>query len=293
MERFYFCDFLGNVIERKCNKGVTSVRVSDNLSDRVQLAEAYISGSSLIFGCDGEVGDEKFDFLGSLNADDKRIKSTYEELKYSDENPIILVATKKFKVYHGVPTYIKYLPVKDGVLVALIKGYISVMSSDGDMISLSRNCDTVSSDMGHVFGADEINKLNSLSDRDSDVPYSDYVVSDCIICLDMVKGIKNLKFSKEFFTYLDKSIFEKAKIAKEERERKILEDKKRKSEENARFTESLRERERKEEAAKAAKKSSGKGTSKKKVKEDKGNVQTGFEGAKSFLAYVEGLKKGN
>jgi len=308
MEKFYFCNFLDKLIERETNSGVVGVTVSAKLNEEIRLANCYLINNGkgnkvLQFLSDSEkTGGEVFDFIGSINAEDRKVKSSYEALKHTDDNPIIVVATKGFKVLEGIPTYIKYMPVKGGVLVGLIKGYIEVESEDGSLIPLSRYVNAPESGKGKFFNASEIGSLNALVDKESDVPYNDYVVSDCIISLDVTKDGRDLasyKFSKTHFSFLDKKVFEEGKTVKEEKERIRQEELKRKREEHARMDAELRRKELEEMAAeeekvKKAKEARARGEKKKVEKGSKGKTaeaQVGAQGAASFLAYVEGLKK--
>ena len=298
MEKYLFCNFMEKVMERKNPKGVVQVQVSDEL-DAIQLAKAYLedgnSGKILKFVSDGEVcNGEEVDFIGTFNTEDKRVKSSYEELKHTEENPIILIATEEFKVYVGVPTYIKYVPVKDGVLLALIKGYVSVKDANGEMVPLSRNCNSFAGDSGKVFKAEDVDSLNLLEDRESGVLYSDYVVNDCIINLEASKDsgiLFNRKFSKENFTVLYKGEFEKGKALKEQKREQEEERRRLKAEENARFAESMKAKQNTAPTKKTTKSSKPKTKS---ATKDNGesSILTGSQGAMSFLDFVEKAKKG-
>lgn len=283
---FLFCNFMNSLLERRNSKGVKFIEESVKLSEGIQSAEVYLTKNSigddvLRFVCKGEGSTgTKFDLISHVD----------EELVHTDENPLIMVATRRFKVFKGIPTHIKYIPVKGGVLVLLLKGYISVEDKNGEMIPLSRNCDALSYDEGHVFNADEIYEMNLLEDKESDVKYSDYVVNDCIISLTVSKDNRNLrsiKFNKDRFVFLHTEVFEKGKARKEAKKAEIEAKRLRRAEEVASFYASrnsggLSVGEEKKEKKPSSPKP-------KKTKDE--DVQVGSSGAQSFLDFVNSLKK--
>lgn len=280
--KFLFCNFLDQHMKRKNTKGVIHVMESTELSEGVQEAEAYLidngtNGTKVLtlVKVGEQVGGEKIELIDHVEGD----------LVHTEENPIILVATRKFKVFKGIPTRIKYIPVDGGVLVALIQGYISVEDKSGDMIPLSRNYDAYSGDEGHVFTAEEVYGMNLLEDKESDVKYSDHVVNDCTITLKVAKDgskIKSVKFDKESFVFLHTEVFEKGKERKEAKLKAAEEKKLQRAAEIAEFTR------RQAEVVAPSSESMSKKTKGKK-KEDV--VTDSSLGAKSFLDIVNGLKK--
>lgn len=308
MEKFYFCNFLGKSVTRKVDKGVTKVEVSDILCDRVQEAKAYLveEGEDTLtlkfVSADETSNGTLFDFIGKLNAEDKKVKSTEMDLRHTDENPIIVVATKQFKIHKGIPTYIKYVPVNGGVLVALIKGFISVMGEDGDMLQLSRNYYSEADQRGCIYGEKEVYTLNSITDKESDIPFSNYVVNDAIIHLDVTKDnreIANYKFSREHFGIMFPKVFEEGRVQKAEAKAKAEEEARLRKEREREWEAREAERERLamlEEEAKAKAKAAAKRKSSQKPKKEPKEVTeayTGAAGAMSFLAHIEKIKKEN
>lgn len=284
---YYLCNFMEKEIKGYNKKGLGFVRITDNLNSSVQEADCYKIEENGVIGlqftavketCNGE----KIDFLGNFTAMGN--EENTNDLISSYSNPIIIVATKKFKIYDGIPTYIKYIPVKDGVLVALIKGFISVEGVDGEMIPLSRNCDAITSDSGTVYGAEEVKKLNILKDKDSDIFFSDYVVSDCVLNIKICKDgskLSSLKFNKDNFVILNEKVFEEAKEKKRLELAAKEEEKRRKDEEVSKFMEDYRKKSIDEEVQKVLKESKKKSPKKKKEVVE---VVTGSLGAQSFLA---------
>lgn len=293
---FYFCNFLGKNNKGYNKEGVGFIKVSNDLDSHVQLADCYIveengvKGLNFVTVSEKSEG-EKLDFVDKLASD--KIGCTEKELVSTDVNPIIVVATKSFKVFSGIPSYIKYVPVKDGVVIALIKGYITVEGKDGEMIPLSRNCDAVESSEGQVYRAGDIKKLNILKEKESALLYSEYVISDCIISLSYAKDgskLSSIKFNKENFNILNKDVFVKAKEKRDAELRAIEEEKKRRAEENARFNESYKLRMAEEEKKKAEKASSGRTTRTTRKQEEKVEVLAGSMGAQSFLDCIAKLQ---
>ena len=289
--KFMFCNFLGeSYLERENHKGVRFIEESPAVAEEnVSFVDVYKVNDAngvqgLKFVAEGEVCiGEKLDFIGAV--EDKE--------EHTDANPLIVVATSKFKVFKGIPTHIKYIPVKGGVVVALLSGYIAVAGPDGELVPLSRNCDAVSDNEGHVFTAEEILNMNGLEDKESGVKYSNYVVNDCVIKLTVAKDnryLKTIKFNKDKFVMLNQEIFDKAK-AKKEAEVKAREERKRiKEAENAKYmaNRAIREKAKleREEAEKVEKATSKKAkTSKAKVvEEDEYSAPT--DGARAFLEFV-------
>jgi len=290
---FYFCNFLKKNTKGYNKEGVGFVNVSDDLDSHVQLANCYQVEENGVRGLNfvtihEQSNGEKIDLIGNLSSE--KMGCSEKELKSTDENPIIIVSTKKFKVFSGIPTYIKYVPVRDGVIVALIKGYITVEGKNGEMIPLSRNCNALESSEGQVYKAEDIKKLNILNEKESDLPYSEYVVSDCIISLSYAKDgskLSSVKFNKDNFIILNEGVFAKAKEKRLAEIKAREEERKRKAEENARFNESYRLRMLEEEKKKSEKASSGRTrTTRKKEKVD---ILSGSVGAQSFLDCVSKL----
>lgn len=290
---YYFCNFMETKI-KGYKKALNFINISNVLDENVQQAKCFkiskegVQGLEFIASSEESTGVE-MDFLGSMSCE--KVGATEEELASTNENPIIVVATKKFKIYENIPSYIKYFPVQGGVIVALIKGYISVESKDGEMIPLSRNCDVMSSDNGVVLTADDIKKLNVLKDVSSGLSYSDLVVSDCIISYTVNSKdgskYKSIKFSKENFVILNEEVFEEARLAKEARERVLQEERERKAIEMAKFNKIYREKLKDEEKNKEKSSSKPKRTSKKD--EEPVTTVTGSKGAQAFLNCIANL----
>ena len=291
---YYFCNFLGRKNKGYNKNGVGFINVSEELDSHVQPSECYLVNEDGVSGLNFVTFNEKsqgskLDFIGSLSSE--KMGCTDKELVSTDENPIIIVGTRSFKVYSGIPTYIKYIPVRDGVVVALIKGYISVEGKDGEMIPLSRNCDAVSTSEGQVYNADSIRKLNMLKEKESGLLYSEYVINDCIISLTTTKDgskLSSTRFNKENFTVINKEVFVEAKAKREAELKAIEEEKKRRAEEVARFNAQYKQRMLEEEKSKAEK-SKAKSTRTRSSKE-KVEVLSGSSGAQSFLNCIAQLQ---
>lgn len=280
---YMLCNFLGNNLHKPRKSGFSEVLV--DIDNTISEAELYKSGDVLRFvekgvACDGEL----VDLLGNFSCD--KAGSTEEELKHTDENPIIVIATKGIRVYDNIPTYIKYMTVNEGVFVILLKGIISVVSDNGEEIPLSRNCDAVAKGEGHLYSYEDINKWNSLVDKESGLCFSDYVVSDCII--NRSRGKDNsvsvsIKFTKDNFVVLNKEAFIKGALRKKEEAKRKKEEAERKAQVIKMLSE---QRSVKDKDAKKSKVKKSKNVS----SEDDSN-KVGSAGAKSFLNYVASLKK--
>lgn len=287
---YYFCNFIDRNM-KGYKKELGFIEVSEKLNESVQPAFCCMvekdgfKGLNFLALGEKAVGEE-IDFIGSFA--NEKVGSKVEELVSTNDNPIIVVATKKFNVFTGIPSYIKYFPVEGGVIVTLVKGYITVEDSNGAMIPLSRNCDALASHESNLYTAEDIKKLNILKDLESGLNYSDYVVSDCIINHSYSKDgnkIKSVKFNKENFVVLNKEVFMEAKVIKEEKLRIKAEEKKRRDEEIAKFNEDYKKRmKEKEEEKKAKKKASSNRISNKK------EVVSAADGAQAFLSIIANLE---
>lgn len=288
---YYFCNFIDKEM-KGYKKELGFIEVSEKLNESVQPAfccmveKEGVKGLNFLALGEKAVGEE-IDFIGSFASE--KVGSKVEELVSTNDNPIIVVATRKFNVFTGIPSYIKYFPVDGGVIVTLVKGYITVEDSNGEMIPLSRNCDALVNNESNLYTAEDIRKLNILKDIESGLNYSDYVVSDCIISHSHSKDgnkIKSVKFNKENFIILNKEVFMEAKARKEEELRIRAEEKKRRDEEIALFNENYKKRmKEKEEEKKAKKKASSSKTSNKKEV-----ITSAADGAQAFLSIVANLK---
>lgn len=288
---YYFCNFIDKEM-KGYKKELGFIEVSEKLNESVQPAfccmveKEGVKGLNFLALGEKAVGEE-IDFIGSFASE--KVGSKVEELVSTNDNPIIVVATRKFNVFTGIPSYIKYFPVEGGVIVTLVKGYITVEDSNGTMIPLSRNCDALVNNESNLYTAEDIRKLNILKDIESGLNYSDYVVSDCIISHSHSKDgnkIKSVKFNKENFIILNKEVFMEAKARKEEELRIRAEEKKRRDEEIALFNENYKRRmKEKEEEKKAKKKASSSKTSNKKEV-----ITSAADGAQAFLSIVANLK---
>lgn len=293
---YYFCNFMNKEL-KGYKRELGFVKVTDELDAIVQPAECYMIERNGVKGLgfaavSEKVSGTKVDFLGSLAIE--KVGSTLEELVSSNDNPIIVVATKRFKVYKEIPSYVKYFPVQGGVIVALIKGYISVEDKNGVMIPLSRNCDAVSTNDGLEFNAEEVRKLNILKDKESGIGYSDFVVSDCVITYTVTKDgnkFKSLKFNKEYFVVLNKEVFETAKVRREAELKAVEEENKRRAKEIAEFNANYKKRMKEEEEKKKAEKSASRaGRPRKTSTKAETSVFSGSEGAQAFLECLAQLQ---
>lgn len=293
----YFCNFLNK--NRVETYGLGEVEISSKVSEKVQPANFYRTDKGF------QVVEESINLEGELldiigDFSHEKLGCSKESLISTDENPIIMVATRGFKVYADIPTYLKYIPVRGGVLVALIKGVIGVVDDRGEIINLNRNQDVLGSDNGCLFMEDDIRNLNLLKDKESEVVFSDYVVNDVIISLTYSKDgskMQTCKFTKENFIVLNESVFEEGRIRKSEREKAELERKRKLEEDIARHNELARlkaKQEAENKKEKVVKRIPKVEIFEDDYEEDYGSDEIGteFDGAKGFLNFVEGLKSG-
>ena len=284
----YFCNFIDGEIKGYNPKGVNNVIVSEALNNHVQPSKCYVidrNGSKDIeFLPLGEKSEGvEIDFLGNLSHE--MLKCSEVELLNTDENPVIVIATTEFKVCEGIPTYIKYFPVKGGVLVALLKGFILVKDKNGEMIPLTRNCDIVVPGNSFTYKADTVKGLNVLKDKESDLHYSDLVVSDCVISHTVSKDgskLSSVKFNRDNFVVLNKGMFEEEKVKRLAKLKALEEEKKRKKKEMDRINREIKmrtlEEERKKEEAK-----------KRATRKPNTQKAVGSEGAQDFLNILSKL----
>ena len=283
---YYFCNFLKQQMKGYTNK-VSFVEVSDILSSNTNKANCSLverdGRMGLVFSAlEEKVNGVIFDFIGNISHN--KTNSTLKELKSTDENPIIVIGTKSFKVYNDSPAYIKYYPVEDGVLVALIEGVISVEDSEGNMVALSRYSEGPWVYEGIVYGAEAVRKLSTRRDKESGIAYSNYVVSDCVIANMTAKDgsvCKSLKFTKENFNIINKGYLEECIAIKKEELRLKKEEEERIKRKREEFNKAMKLK-KQEESAKVAK------PRKKKSESTTYTYSTASEGAQAFLSILNG-----
>lgn len=176
--------------------------------------KAFLVGRDIVFQGSPVEGGTELDLVGTCRAGSYKW-GTEELLNPTEDNPIVYVAAKSFRVFEGIPTYIKYITLTEGVLVALVKGCIEV-EVGGTPYRLERNvdfdCSELSAKNSILIDNPTLNSLNLLKDVQSDILYSDYVVNDCIISVSMGRDgclSRSICFNRDNFVALDKSIFSK------------------------------------------------------------------------------------
>lgn len=225
--RYSFCNLTGeDFLLRGTNKGVSAVDMSMS-SGPVVPTSAYIEDrnhdgkKTLCFAPEGSrLEKNEFDFIGNLSNEKTGYK--LEDLVPTDDNPLVVVATKGFKIPVNIKVYLKYFVVGDYVIVALLRGLIQVEDEDGNFIDLCRNYNGTPSGMIDL-PVSELKTLNCLTDDESGVAYDKYVVSDCLLHYTYSKDgrlMSSARFFKENFSFLDTEVFEKNKEKKAEADAK-------------------------------------------------------------------------
>lgn len=254
---YYFCNFIDEEI-----KGISKDSV--NFID-----DSKVEDSKPVY-CYKVKGNNRIGLMFSSEKTNGVELDLFEGYDSTEENPIILVATKKIQVYSGVRSHIRYIPMGNCFLVALIEGCISI-ENNGNMIPLSRNYSgTVN---GNVIDYDfnSIRTLNTFKDKGSDMLISDYVMSDCTINYTLGKQdskMVSVSFNKDKFIFFNKVIFLEARKVKEEKQKALSEEKERNKERYSEIEREWREKEEKKQHTT------------KKVKTDS---EKASEGAKDFL----------
>lgn len=276
---------LSNVVDSEVvlrkSKGLGSLILPVTHED----VKAYINQGQLVFSEEPIQGGTEIDLLGNLST--PYDWGSEELLKETDENPIMFVAASSVRFLEGIPSYIKYITVSEGVLVALVKGCIDI-EINGKFFRLDRNMDTdcrlISDENSVVFDSSKLNSLNTLVDTDSNIPYSNYVVNDCVVSIKKEKDgcmSNKVQFTKENFVVLEPSVFDKGvlKAANKDivrKNQKEVDD----------FVTSEFNRRRKEKESKVSKEAKKREASKKKVDTGKGDTTPN-----SFLDFLNSFKK--
>lgn len=294
MNNFVVCNFLENNLNGIAKKGIKTVRFSENIVG-AQEAKCFINlkrAEMAFYSMDEkeEEGFAPFDFVSDLS---ESAGLTKDQLGDTEENPLILVATDLVNFLEGVPTYVKYFPVKEGVLIMLVKGYIEV-NMDGEMVPLSRCISEIPSVCKyHTLGVTDFSNMNLLVDKESDVAYNGMCVSDCIIDFHVAKkdnGVsRKVNFDKSCFSIFCEDPFIEGKKVKEEKKKRMEEERKAKALENSKFMEYYRKKQEAMEYARSSGTTKDSATRSKK-RSSKGSVKVGSEGASRFLQAVEALK---
>lgn len=288
----------GNHFRRNAQRGIKQVIIDEDFKDDVVEAVAQIKateGSLNKTLCLSVDGDNDIDLIGNIACE--KIGIPYEGLEHTEENPLIMVATRKVQFYEGIPTYIKYITLKEGVLITLISGLLNVQTDEGEFVQLRRCCSDSDDVDVYEHTAKDFEGVNLLKDTETGIPYVNNVVNDCIVTIKMSKDFrvdKRYSFNRDCFVTLDQEIFVEGK-EKAEKLRQLQEEAKAKRErERANFqalqSKKAQEREEKEDEKrrKALEKRQKAKAKSEKGKEVTGEVKTlvGSEGAASFRAFI-------
>ena len=195
----------------------------------------------MLVTADGEESEDIFiqDMVGKSGKYlDKICPYTVEALADTEDNPMFAVLTDAVKFYEGIPTFIKYIHVEDGMFVlCLVYGACDFKCSDGTFIQMTR-CLTngVSSATTSVYNDDKLKEICSSQDSKSDYDMAYDMVNAVLVDIknEYVCKYKTVKESEYIFStegrderrsYLDnkRKEHEAAVAAKHEENRLFME----------------------------------------------------------------------
>lgn len=139
-----FGNLIGNVVNGEIarNGGKSFPLVVENMLSNVCDSTVRVFNNK-IYITNSNKGSNIFELKGKANEIATKIDGakelTYKDLQDTDDNPLIVVATKGIKFYNSIPTYLDVLYVNDDMmLVMLIYGACEFLTDTGDFLPLIR-----------------------------------------------------------------------------------------------------------------------------------------------------------
>lgn len=292
----YFSNLIGGKVESKRDSRTGSVPFKCDLDDSV-TPNAHVvldKNTNTIVVRQGDVPVEEDLFMQGLTCEDGNAKIfgekaktalTYNDIKDTDENPLIVVLAKTIKLYAGVTTYIKYITMEDGyVLAMLVYGACEFTFSDGTSVAMQR-CNTSYLDERTKieYTGKSICELSELEDEESGYKLNNDIVNAVIVSFSSNNGkafngvrYKTLKRHTKMFNpsrlEAAKKKAEEKRMKEEQRKQELLEARKQAEIEAKRKALEKQQKEKEE------------------VEKQFGTVNGVNQGAVAFMNAVRGLK---
>lgn len=215
-----------------------------------------------------DISDKNNDlFLFGLNPEDmntkvlgekSRLSLTYNDIKDTDENPLIVVLAKSIKFYAGVSTYIKYINIGKDVLAMLVFGACEFTFPDGTSVAMQRcNSSYLEERIKFEYTGEDLSKTSILEDKESGYRYNNEAVNSVIVSYTSSKGtaFDGVKYRTvlNHVNVFDSSKLEEAREKANKRKKLLEQEKQRKLEERKKAEERARLKAIKEEKNKQEK----------------------------------------
>lgn len=218
---------------------------------------------------------------------------TVNQLKDTEENPLIVVLTDSVKFYEGTPSLVKYVPISsDKFLLCLMYGACEFRCADGSYIPMSRNLENEST--GITTGEYKASKLKDMSSSiDSESDYDMYMDMVNAVLVDIkneyVSRYKTVQSSEYLFSTVNR---DERRAYLENKKKQEAEEAERRREANKKFMEDYHKREAEEASRKKEdKRAFSKPKNVRLPKDDatERKVQKGSAGAQNFMAALRNL----
>lgn len=190
----YFSNLIGENVESKRDGRVGSVSFICGLKESVtpnahvvldkesntlvvRQGDVPVSEDLFMFGIVSEEGNSK------VFGEKSKIELTYNVIKDTDENPLIVVLAKSIKFFAGVSTYIKYITLEEGyVLAMLVYGACEFTFADGTGVAMQRcNTSNIEDRTAIEYTGKTISELSDLEDPESGYKLNNDIVNAVIV----------------------------------------------------------------------------------------------------------------
>lgn len=194
----YFSNLLNESISNKReNRQGTVPFVCE--SSELTIADAHVVCENDILTV--KTGDEaaKMDlFMHGLNGSPEdliipnkqyKLGITYEDIKDTEENPLIVVLASSIKLYAGVTTYIKYITMDNCIMAMLVFGACEFKFPDGTCVPMQRcNSANLLERQTIEYDSKSIVGLSRLEDSESNYVITNDVVNAVVVSFSSSKG---------------------------------------------------------------------------------------------------------
>lgn len=292
----YFSNLIGGKIESKRDNRVGSVPFICSLEESV-VPNAHVvldKNTNTLVVRQGNVPVAEDLFMQGLTCENgsakvlgekSKLSLTFNDIKDTEDNPLIVVLAKSIKFYAGVSTYVKYITMEDGyVLAMLVFGACEFTFGDGTSVAMQRcNSSILEDRTTYEYNGKTICELSDIEDSESGYKLNNDIVNAVIVSFSSNNGksyngvrYKTLKSHTKMFNFTRLAEAKRKAAAKrekeEQRKQEMLEARK-KAEIEARRKAMEKEKEEKKE-----------------VEKQFGVVNGVNQGAVAFMNAVRGLK---
>lgn len=234
----YFSNLIGGRFESKRDNRTGSVPFKCEYEESV-LPDAHVvldKNTNTLVVRQGDVPEEQDLFMHGFNVENgsakimgekSKVSTTYNDIKDTDENPLIAVLAKSIKFYAGVTTYIKYITLEDGyVLAMLVFGACEFTFADGTEVAMQRcNTSILDGRLKFEYTGKTICELSDIEDPESGYKLNNDMVNAVVVNYTSTNGktfngvrYKTLKIHTRIFNFTRLAEAKRKAAAKKERE---------------------------------------------------------------------------